>query len=111
MNGCDEVVICTSCISSIASESWRWKIRIAVPAMSRIPALHSLYRSIAGTADGDPDSQQRSDRRRLVRSHHPGLLPLGEEALQPPPVADPRPSLLSGLISVARWRKMRDPRD
>ena len=55
----------------------------------RVPAVHALHRHRAGAAAGHRDRQQRHPRHRLVRRHHPGQLPVGQEAVQPRP--RPRP--------------------
>ena len=53
----------------------------------RVPALHADHGDPARTADGHPDRQQRRPRRRLVRRHRAGRIPVGEAAVQPRPDA------------------------
>jgi len=48
-----------------------------------VPAVHIRHRNPSGTPHGNLDRQQRHHCRRLVCSHHPGRLPVGERGLQP----------------------------
>ncbi len=48
----------------------------------RAPALHTRYRDAAQAPAWHPYRQQRDPRDRLVRWHHTGRLPLGEETIQ-----------------------------
>jgi ABC-2 type transporter len=53
---------------------------------SNLPT-HSLHRDDARTAPGHGDRQRRPPDRRLVRPHRARRIPLGDEAVQPRPLA------------------------